>query len=476
MASSISQDTQDLIALLDGSVQYSDNKAQVIDPNRLAKVIHRLAEVSALGSGTRQGLARFLVRQIALSAGVIPASINELYMARGRGEVPFTFTVPAVNLRALSFEAARAVFRTAHALDAGAFIFEIARSEMGYTDQRPAEYVTSILAAALAEGYRGPVFIQGDHFQVSAKRYATEPEKELQAVRDVTREAIAAGFFNIDIDTSTLVDITKSDLNEQQALNTRLSAMYTALVRELEPEGVTISIGGEIGEVGTENSTEPELRAYMDGYNTELARIAPDACGLSKISIQTGTSHGGVVLPDGSIQEVAVDFETLRLLSRISRQDYQMGGAVQHGASTLPQSAFSKFVEAEAIEVHLATGFQTIFFDHLPEDLRGEMYAWLDQNNAADRKANMTDEQFYYKMRKNAIGPFKQQAWNLSPEVKAEIGQAWEDQFRLLFTALGLQGTRTWIEQTITATPVVPDRAFYLGEKAAEEDVSDLAD
>ncbi len=435
-----------------------------------------MAEVSALETGERQWLARYLTRLAALQFGAVPASIHDLYIARGRGEVPQTFTVPAINLRALSFDAARAVFRAANAIEAGAFIFEIARSEMGYTDQRPSEYVTNVLAAAIAEGYKGPVFIQGDHFQVSAKRYASDPETELQAVRDLTVEAIAAGFFNIDIDASTLVDLSKPTTAEQQALNTSLSAMYTAFIRSLEPEGVTISVGGEIGEVGGQNSTETELRAYMDGYTSELARRAPGAVGISKISIQTGTSHGGVVLPDGSIKEVSVDFNTLLHLSRVARNAYCLGGAVQHGASTLPEEAFGKFVESEACEVHLATNFQNMLFERLPASLRDEMYAYLDQKSAADRKPGMTDEQFYYKTRKNAIGPFKAKLWNLSPEKKAEIGGDWEDQFSKLFHLLGLHGTGKYVRQTIRAEKVGPKLKDYLGEAAGEEDVSDLAD
>jgi fructose-bisphosphate aldolase, class II len=467
---------QELLELLDGSVQLTDGQAVVSDDARMRENIHRLAEVSALESGPRQGLARYLTRAIAQASGTYPASINDLYLARGRGEVPSNFTVPAINLRALSFDAAKAVFRAAKSMDAGALILEIARSEMGYTDQRPAEYVTSILAAAISEGYTGPVFIQGDHFQVSAKRYAADPESELQAVRDLIKEAVEAGFYNIDIDTSTLVDLSKTNIEDQQELNTDLSAMYTAYIRELEPEGITVSVGGEIGEVGGQNSTEEELRAYMDGYNAALAEIGSDLVGISKISIQTGTSHGGVVLPDGSIADVSVDFGTLLRLSRVARDEYGLAGAVQHGASTLPESAFGKFVESEACEVHLATNFQNMMYDRLPADLKREMYDYLDKKNASDRKADMTDEQFYYKTRKNAIGPFKPQLWKMAPDVRAEIGQAWEDQFRKLFKSLALEGTRQYVDQTIKPVYVKFGQKFYLGEAVAEEDVSDLAD
>ena len=397
---------------------------EIKDRKRLQDNIHKLAELSAFGNSSEKGAAQYIIRQAALAFGAIPSSIIDLYLARGRGEIPLTFTVPAMNLRMLAFDSARAVFRVAKEMNAGAFIFEIARSEMGYTDQRPAEYTSNVLAAAIAEGYTGPVFIQGDHFQVSAKRYASSPDTELQAVKDLTKEAISAGFYNIDIDTSTLVDISKPTVPEQQKLNYTLSAMYSAYIRSLQPAGIQVSIGGEIGEVGGHNSTEEELRAYMDGYRSELSKQAPKAIGLSKISIQTGTSHGGVVLPDGSIAKVNLDFGILLKLSRVARSVYGMGGTVQHGASTLPESAFGKFVESEAVEVHLATNFQNMIFDRLPDGLRSEIYAYLDKNFASERKPDMTDEQFYYKTRKNAIGPFKAQPGIFPQITKKEITQA----------------------------------------------------
>ena len=293
----------------------------------------------------------------------------------GRGEVPGRFTVPAMNLRMIAYDSARAAFRAARGIDAGALIFEIARSEIGYTDQRPAEYASAVLAAAIREGHRGPVFIQGDHFQTSGKKYAAAPEAELKAIRDLILEAVAAGFYNIDIDTSTLVDLAQPTLDAQQRLNYELCADFTAFIRAHEPAGVTVSVGGEIGEVGQKNSTPEDLDAFMRGY---AARIG-GAAGISKISIQTGTSHGGVVLPDGSLAQVAIDFEVLKALSEKARREYGMGGAVQHGASTLPETAFHKFVEAGTCEVHLATAFQSLVIEHaaVPEALRREMHEWL---------------------------------------------------------------------------------------------------
>ena len=449
---------------------------RVNNPQALRGRIEPLVRAAALGTDPDRGAARWLIRILALESGAVPSSIHDLYIARGRGKVRNDFTVPAMNLRALPFHAARAVFRSATAAQAGAFIFEIARSEMGYTDQRPSEYAACILGAAIAEGYTGPVFIQGDHFQASAKRYAEAPETELQAVRDLCREAILAGFYNIDIDTSTLVDLTQKTIPAQQRLNYTLCAEMTALIRRLEPKGVTVSVGGEIGEVGGHNSTEPELRAFMDGYNATLKKVARGAPGLSKISIQTGTSHGGVVLPDGSIARVKVDFDTLRRLSIVAQKEYGMGGAVQHGASTLPEEAFSHFAEAGACEVHLATNFQNMLYDRLPEELRAEIYAFLDRDQAKERKEGQTEEQFYYKVRKQALGPFKAKLWNMPPEALKRVEQAWERQFRLLFERLNIGKTTVDTLTHVSPVRVRPALSDYVAGAAGGEAVGDLAD
>ncbi len=119
-------------------------------------------------------------------------------------------------------------------------------------------------------------------------------------------------------------------------------------------------MGGEIGEIGHQNSTPEDLRAFMVGLKDKLGK---GLAGISKISVQTGTTHGGIVLPDGSIAQIKLDFNTLKTLSEIARREYGLAGAVQHGASTLPPEAFHKFVECETAEVHLATDFQNMIYE-----------------------------------------------------------------------------------------------------------------
>ncbi len=408
--------------------------------------IDTLAWTAVFGGKDEKAEARRSIRRLAASRSILPASILPLYEARGRGELS-GFTVPALNLRVLTYDGARAVFRTAKKLSAGAFIFEIARSEIGYTDQRPAEYTSVVLAAALRENWTGPVFLQGDHFQTNPKKMKTDPAKEVRAIEDLIQEAIAAQFYQIDIDTSTLVDLSKPSIDQQQRPNYENCAHFTRFIRKHQPREVEISVGGEIGEVGKENSTPEEFRGYMEGYTRNLSGQK----GIAKVSIQTGSAHGGMVAPDGSLKRMSVDFSVIETISKIAREEYGLAGAVQHGASTLPESDFGLFPRSGAAEIHLATGFQNIVFDHpaLPELLRETIYRWLNEHAGDERKPDETQEQFLYKSRKKAIGPFKEAFWNLPVGTREAIAEDLEEKFDFLFERLDAGDTRRHVEKYI---------------------------
>ncbi|MER3418756.1 MAG: aldolase [Chloroflexota bacterium] len=440
----------DLLAVLDGVGAIEDGELRILDEARLrGDAIRDLAWTAAFSADEAVTVAaQWIVWEAAQAAGARSASIHELYMARGRGEVS-GFTVPAINIRAQTFDMARVALETAARLDVGAVIFELARSEQTYTYQRPIDYATSVLAGAIAAGWRGPVFLQGDHYQFNAKKYAADPEATAEEIRRACQLAYEAGYRNIDIDASTLVDLAKPTVDEQQRTNYVLTAELTAFIRSLEADGVTISVGGEIGEVGKANSTIEELRAYLDGFRRELAARAPGAVGISKVSVQTGTSHGGVVLPDGRVATVAVDFGVHERLGAVCRAEYGLAGTVQHGASTLPDEMFHRFREVETAEIHLATGFQNTLFDHpaFPPELRAEMEAWCFAHAADERKEGETDAQFVYKTRKKTIGPFKRQLWDLP--TKDEILAVQAEKIGFLYDQLGVVGSRAMVDRYV---------------------------
>ncbi len=168
-----------IVNILGDSIQLQErSKVTIKDLTKLREKIEELVQVAVLGEDPDRSIARWLVRECALEAGIIPSSIHHFYLARGRGAIRDDFTVPAINLRAIPFYAAKAVFRASQQVEAKALIFEIARSEIGYTSQRPAEYATCVMGAAIAEGYQGPLFLQGDHYQVSAKKYGVDPDDD----------------------------------------------------------------------------------------------------------------------------------------------------------------------------------------------------------------------------------------------------------------------------------------------------------
>lgn len=469
-----------VLELIKGMVEVEEDKVTAVVENKLeSSQWDKLVKMAVFGSEKEKAAARWIIWEVGQYVGVKPASINDLYMARGREEVPLDFTVPAMNLRGMGYDMARSVFKAAKNLKVGTLICELARSEMGYTDQPAAEYTTVILAGAIREGFRGGVPIQGDHFQAKLESpgkptCAGRPkEGEIEAIKEITKESIENGFYNIDIDMSTLVDLDQEDEREQQRGNIKYSLEMAEFVREIEPKGVTVSLGGEIGHIGGKNSTIEDFEAYIKGFNERLPK---EMVGMSKISVATGTHHGGVVLSDGSLADIAVDFKVLGDISKACRK-LKISGSVQHGASTLPDKFFKEFVKAEAIEVHLATGFQNIMMDHkvFPKELLDKMYVWLDEVKKEEKKEDQTDEQFHYKTRKKAWGQFKKECWEIEDEARAEIREALVKRFEFMYKELKVVNTEELAKKWIKGVEMHKKLGDFEEEKQVEE-VEGLAD
>ncbi|MEA2619344.1 MAG: hypothetical protein QOC97_117, partial [Chloroflexota bacterium] len=200
----------DLLDVLGGGVHLDGDRLAIDDETVFRDSgIRDLAWTAAFSDDeATTAAAQWLIWEASQALGARSASIQALYEARARDEVS-GFTVPAINLRAQTIDMARTVYEAAAAADVGAVILELARSEQTYTFQRPIDYATSVLAGAIAAGWQGPVFIQGDHYQFNAKKYAADAEAMTEEIRRACRLAVDAGYRNIDIDSSTLVDLSK---------------------------------------------------------------------------------------------------------------------------------------------------------------------------------------------------------------------------------------------------------------------------
>ena len=225
----------------------------------------------------------------------------------------------------------------------GAVILELARSEQTYTYQRPIDYATAVLAGAIAAGWRGPVFIQGDHYQFNAKKYAADPEAMTEEIRRACRLAIDAGYRNIDIDTLHAGGPVEADDRR-------------AAARELRPGG-----RADRAHPDARAGRRHRQRGWRDRRGrpqeldrrgaARLPRWLPARARRPELRAPSGSPrsasrparrHGGVPLPGGGVAEVKLDFEVLRDLGVVARE-YGLAGAVQHGASTLPDELFHRF-------------------------------------------------------------------------------------------------------------------------------------
>lgn len=432
---------RDIAMLVDKEIQLKDN-----DKLREYGIDHLIYTAVLSDDAQTRQMARVYIRKLARELNVFPASIHALYEAFGEGEVK-DFTVPAINLRAISYDTAREVFKKAIEKEAGAFVFEVSRTEMVYDNETQDEIAVVVLAAAIKTGYQGPVFLQGDHYQFDAKKYQEYPQGQIDEIQLAIKDALSAGFYNIDIDASTLVDLKKDSIEEQQNENIEMTSLMTSFIRKMQPGGVTVTIGGEIGHIGGVNSTVSDFTVFMDGY---IERIEKEGIlGISKVSVQTGTSHGGVVNPDGTLQEMDVDFSVLRDIGAIAKEKYGLAGAVQHGASTLPNSKFGEFPKNNTCEIHLATGFQNIVFDTMPEGLREKMYEYTRNNFEDERQEGWEDAQFIYKLRKKSVGPHKKEMWLISEPEKDIIRSKLSEELEMLFENLNLAGTAHTIRKYI---------------------------
>src|SRR3989344_920746 len=405
--------------------------------------IDALIRKAVFDQGDSQSNARQTLYSLAKSHHIELSSTHFLYRAFAQRKLPL-FSVPAINMRTLTYDFARRVFGLIKKYDIGIVIFEIAASEQEYSFQTPEEYTVSVIAAALVEEYEGPIFLQGDHYQARKNIFSTDKQREIDRLKNLIRDSIKAGFYNIDIDASTLVNLELASVDLQQKDNYETTALLTRYIREIE-KGEKISIGGEIGHIGGVNSIIEDFYAFMKGYKKNVG----DSEGISKIAVQTGSSHGGTLQADGSLTNVAIDFNILKDIGRAAQEKYGLGGAVQHGASTLDKSNFDQFPLNHTVEVHLATDFQNIFFDHLDRDLKNAIYTWVDRHLSHEKKPELTQEQFMYKNRKKALGSFKKEIWSMPEQYKQDILNSFEAEFKMICDKLNICNTRRSISPYI---------------------------
>mgnify|MGYP001562710011 FL=1 len=78
-----------------------------------------------------------------------------------------------------------------------------------------------------------------------------------------------------------------------------------------------------------------------------------------------------------------------------------------------------------------------------------DIYKYLDEKFADERKPSDTKEQFYYKTRKKAFGPFKERIWNIDDEGKVLLGVDLDARFELIFDKFNLLDTAPVVKKFV---------------------------
>lgn len=382
-------------------------------------------------------------------AGVHPAPVGPIYRALAQQSIA-PLTVPAFNVRGLTFDIVGAIFGRANELDAAGVMFELAPSEAGRGHQSHAQYAAQVCAAAVHVGYAGPVLLQGDHFSLASTDAAEE-----RAIKELALAALTSGYRQIDLDTAALATEGPNASARQQANAAATSRLITALA-PYSPAGTIF--GGEVGEIGGANTTPEELATFIELVRD---RAGEHADMFGKVSVQTGTQHGGIADAAGKNLRMPLDLTLARQLAEVARS-YGFGGIVQHGASTLQLDQFAALSDCGVVEVHLATNLQDLVFDspHFPSLLREElMTAALEFArggvSAAERGADTSGEtaaQIYRQQRWSMWGPFKAKLLALEPDVRDALAGGVADWADDLIHAFQLAGRASEL-RALYATP-----------------------
>ena len=290
---------------------------------------------------------------------------------------------------------AAAICRASMALDSVPVIFELARAASRSTPSSgPAEYITSVLAGCISAGWQGPVFVQGDHYQFNAKKYAADPDGVAETLRKATVDAPGGGLRQHRHRPRPCglprVPTGRRAAARQLPARRELAASSVRHRRR----GLVVSIGGEIGRSAsrtpTRRSCAPTLTASggifdatrRHGPARPVQGERPDGH-LARWRAAAGWWRGGG----------QAGLRGAGAAVRGVPQSYGLAGAVQHGASTLPDELFHHFPKVETAEIHLATGFQNALYDHpaFPSALTAEIEGWCRVNAADERKPGETE-------------------------------------------------------------------------------------
>lgn len=398
-----------LWSLLSNTLDVRANRVEIIDPHRLrTERIDPLVYNAVFHDSERlRYFLCWLIRRAAAGMSIYPASAQGLYAAAARGQVR-RFTAPALSLRVMTYDAARACFRAAKQSGCGAMVLDLGPNATEGPAQSPVEYATCLLAGAIREGYEGPVFLQADYLRERRAADEADQRDEFDRFQNLAEEALGAGFFNLELDTSALEDPLAPDPREQERASCADAARLAAFVRKTEPPGVDTNLGVKMRGRGDSEHVARRLRAFMEGFASEFADRAGSVTGIGKLSLDLRSAD---------------ELGASRDLAEVARREYNLATSVSWGGAPLPEALFAELTRFPVVEAHLGTRYEDLVLNHpgFPAPLRDAMSDWIDKTYGTIRGAEQDRASFQQQLRMPALERFKREMWDLPPESKDPI-------------------------------------------------------
>jgi fructose-bisphosphate aldolase class II len=305
--------------------------------------------------------------------------------------------VMACNIRIAS--STRGIMMAAKELDA-AVMFEIAKSEVGYTGQSPKVFVDTILKHAKDLNFNQPYVIHGDHIGVKSP-----DAKDVGAAADLIRDEISAGFTSFAIDASHNFNEKAPTVKQQLKDNIEITSKLCGLIPN------TASLEVEVGEVGkTDPKTGEKAITTVEEAETFIRAIKDAGFNPDLLATNNGTSHGNIYGKDGKpIPKLGIDIvRTKAVAAAIAPMGVRVA---QHGITGTPLSFMDKLIDAGIAKGNVGTNWQNIALETMPRDLVKRMEDWTLKSEfaakARARKPTITDSELIGKNIKNSIKVFK---------------------------------------------------------------------
>ncbi|MGB3346755.1 MAG: class II fructose-bisphosphate aldolase [Candidatus Humimicrobiia bacterium] len=331
--------------------------------------------------------------------------------------------VIAINVRIK--HCLRGVMEAAKEADS-AIIFEIAKSEIGYTDQSPEEYVNYVKEIADRINFNTPYCIHGDHITI--------PENTPEAIKsaeEIVKKEVEAGFTSFAIDASHNFDLNAELTREQLADNIKITTRIAKLIEKLMAEkgkkredyGLEVEVG-EIGKIDPETG-EQELTT-VDEAVTFIKALNENGVYPDLIATNNGTVHGNIYDEEGNIIPIlGIDaVRTREIASSIAPLGVKIA---QHGITGTPLKLIHKLIDAGIVKGNVATNFQDIAIENMSPELAKRMADWTMKNYAEKvraKKPKISDREIIGKNIKYAIKVFKHEIEEIDDEYKQKISDA----------------------------------------------------